>query len=126
MSERGFRLGSWQAFVVVAVFVVAGIAFIIRSAPEHDGGSARRAAPPAAAPVSDDSLEEAAEREVIRESMSLAVVANRGGIPVESLITELRLPSTVSRTDSLRFVMREHHITLQNVVEARRRVRQRQ
>lgn len=125
MSERGFRLGSWQAFVVVAVFVVAGIVFIIRSAPEHDGGSARRAAPPAAAPVSDDSLEAAAEREVIRASMSLAVVANRGGVPVESLITELRLPSTVSRTDPLRLVMREQHITLREVFQARRRIQQR-
>lgn len=126
MSERGFRLGSWQAFVVVSVFVVAGIAFIVRSAPEHDGGSARRAAPAAAAAVSDDSLEEFAERELIRASMSLAEVARRGGVPVESLVTELGLPATVSRTDPLRTVMREHHITLQNVVEARRRVRQRQ
>ena len=126
MSEQGFRLGSWQAFVVVCVFVIAGIVFIIRSAPEHDGGSARPETPAAAAAISDDSIEAAAERELIRATMSLAEVSFRGGDPVERLITELRLPPTVSRTDPLRMVMREHHITLENVFEARRRVQQRQ
>jgi len=128
MSERGFRLSSWQTFALICVLAVVAIVVLVRTAPPPapGAGSARRwsggprSAEDSAAYV--DSLEAAAERQMLRETMTLAEVAARAEIPADSLVAELHLPSTVSLTSPLRAIMIEHHLTLQDVHDARRRL----
>jgi hypothetical protein len=54
--------------------------------------------------------------------MSLAEVAARAEIPVDSLAAELHLPATVSLTVPLRALLVEFHLTLEDVRDARSRV----
>jgi hypothetical protein len=59
---------------------------------------------------------------MLRETMTLAEVAARAEIPVDSLAAELRLPATVSLTVPLRAMLVEHHLTMKDVRDARQRL----
>ena len=128
MAERGFRLGSWQVFAIISVLAVVAIVVLVRTAPppspearsglRHPGGP--RSEADSAAYL--DSLDEAAERRVLRETMTLAEAAARVEIPADSLAAELRLPATTSLTVPLRAILLENHLTLQDVRDARRRL----
>ena len=128
MAERGFRLGNWQMFAVISVLAVVVIILLIRTAappgPEAGSGQLRPGAPRNAVDSVAylDSLEAAAGKNVLRETMSLAEVAARAEIPLESLVAELRLPATNSRIDALRSFLGQQHLTLKDVHDARRRL----
>jgi hypothetical protein len=131
MAERGFRLGSWQAFAIISALAVVAMVVLVRTAPppspearsglRHPGGP--RSEADSAAYL--DSLEEAAERRVLRETMTLPEVAARAGIPVDSLAAELRLPATASLTIPLRAILTEYRLSLKDVHDARTRVQAR-
>jgi hypothetical protein len=128
MSERGFRLGTWQAFALVCVLAFVAVVALVRTAPPPSsaaGSGHRRPGEPRNAADSAaylDSLDDVAERHVLRETMSLAEVAARAEIPVDSLAAELHLPATVSLTVPLRALLVEFHLTLEDVRDARSRV----
>lgn len=128
MSERGFRLGTGQAFAVISVLAVVVIIVLVRTAPPPAPGTGfgqRTPGGPVTAVDSvaiNDSLEAAAERHVLRETMSLTAVAAGAEIPVESLAAELQLPATISRTDALRSFLSQRHLTLKDVYDARKRL----
>ena len=125
MAERGFRLGTWQMFAVLSVLAVAVIIVLVRTAPTGEVSARRWTGGPRSATDSlayMDSLEDAAERRMLSETMSLAEVASRADIPVDSLAAELHLPATVSLTSPLRAILIEHHVTLQDIRDARRRL----
>jgi hypothetical protein len=128
MAERGFRLGTWRTFAVLSVLAVVVIVLLVRTAPPPppEAGSARRwsGGPRSEADSAAylDSLDEAAERRMLRETMTLAEVAARVEIPVDSLVAELRLPATASPTVPLRAILLEHHLTMKDVRDARRRL----
>jgi hypothetical protein len=131
MAERGFRLGGWQGFAALSVLAGAVVALLILTAPppppDARSGQRRPGEPRSEADSVAylDSLEDAAERSLLRETMSLVEVASRAAVPVDSLAAELRLPATVSRTDPLRALLPAYHLTLQDVRDARRRVQRR-
>lgn len=132
MAERGFRLGSWQVFAIISVLAVLAIVVLVRTAPPLPPGTGsvahgRSAGPRSAADsaVYLDSLDEAAERDLIRATMSLAEVAARGNVPVDSLAAELQLPADVSVTESMRGFLAERQLTLRDVYDARMRVQRR-
>jgi len=114
-------------FAVISVLAVAAIVLLVRTAPPPLRGPRRPATGRRSALGGDsaaylDSLDEAAEQRVLRESMSLAEVAARAKIPADSLAAELRLPITASLTFPLRAILLENHLTLKDVRDARRRV----
>ena len=128
MAERGFRLGSWQVFAIISALAVVAIVVLVRTAPPpppgavsgvRHQGSPRNEADSAAYL---DSLDEAAERRVLRETMTLAETAARVDLPADSLVAELRLPATTSLTVPLRGILLENRLTLKDVRDARRRV----
>jgi len=126
MAERGFRLGSWQVFAIISALAVVAIVVLVRTAPPPEAGSARRWS---GGPRSEadslaylDSLEEAAERRILRETMTLAEVAARAEIPADNLVAALRLPATTSLTVPLRAILLENHLTMKDVYDARRRL----
>jgi hypothetical protein len=127
MSGRGSRLGGWQTFAAIAVVALVAIAVLVRTAPPpppgaesaHKWSGGPRSAADSAAYL--DSLDEAAERRMLKETMTLTDVAARADIPVESLTSELHLPATVSPTSPLRGILTEHHLTLKDVHDARTR-----
>jgi hypothetical protein len=128
MAERGFRSGSWQVFAIISALAVVAIVLLIRTAPppgpeatagqRHPGGP--RSEADSAAYL--DSLDEAAERRMLRETMTLAEVASRAELPAEGLVAELRLPATTSLTVPLRGILLENHLTMTDVRDARRRL----
>jgi len=128
MAERGFRLGSWQMFAVITALAVVAIVVLVRTSPppSPESGSGQRRPDGPRSEVDSaaymDSLEGAAERRMLRETMTLAEVAARAEIPVDSLAAELRLPATVSRTVPLRAMLLEHHLTMKDVRDARQRL----
>jgi len=128
MAERGFRLGSWQVFAIISALAVVAIVALVRTAPppppgavpaRHWTGGPRSAADSAAYL---DSLFEAAERRMLDERLTLAEVAARADIPVDNLVAELRLPAGTSLTVPLRAILRENHLTLKDIRDARRRL----
>ena len=131
MAERGFRLGSGQVFAIISALAVVAIVVLVRTAPPPSPGaaSARRWSGGPRSPADSaaylDSLDEAAERRVLRETMSLAEVAAGVEVPVDSLVAELRLPATTSQTVPLRAILLENHLTIKDVRDARRRVESR-
>jgi hypothetical protein len=128
MPERGFRLGTWQMFAVLSVLAVAVIIVLVRTAPPGDASARRWSGGPRSSADSMayvDSLFEAAERRALSETMTLAEVATRADIPADSLALELHLPATVSLTSPLRAILIEHHLTLQDVHDARQRLERR-
>ena len=125
MAERGFRLGTWQMFAVLSVLAVAGIIVLVRTAPTGEVSARRWTGGPRSATDSlayMDSLEDVAERRMLSETMSLAEVAARAEIPVDSLAAELHLPATVSVTSPLRAILIERRLTMQDIRDARRRL----
>jgi hypothetical protein len=125
MSERGFRLSSWQTFAVICVLAVVVIVVLVRTAPPGAASAHRWSGGPRSAADSvayTDSLEDAAERRMLGETMTLAEVAARAEIPADSLVAELHLPATVSLTVPLRAILLENHLTLKDVRDARTRV----
>jgi hypothetical protein len=127
MPDQRSRVRPWLTFAVLIVLAAVAIVWIVRTGEPGPGtGSGRAGSMTAADSVAlNDSLEEAAERTLVRETMSLAEVASRGGVPVDSLVAELLLPDTVSRTVALRGLMRAYRFTVRDVIAARQRVRQR-
>jgi hypothetical protein len=128
MSERGSRWSGWPAFAVLGVLAVVVIAVLVLTAPPPPPGAdlARRWSGGPRSPADSaaylDSLFDAAERRTIEATMTLAEVAARADIPVDSLAAQLHLPATVSLTSPLRAILIQHGLTLQDVREARRRV----
>ena len=124
MAERGFRLGSWQVFAIISALAVVAIVALVRTAPPSPpaAASARGRGGPVDSSAINDSLEDYVEKRVIRETMSLAEVAARVEIPVDSLVAELRLPATISLTVPLRAILLENHLTVKDVRDARRRL----
>jgi hypothetical protein len=122
MSERGFRLGGWQALAVIGVLAVVVIAVLVRTAPPPAAGSAAARGGPVDSVAIDDSLEEYVEQRIVRETMTLAEVASRADIPVDSLVAELRLPASTSLTVPLRAILLENHLSVKDIRDARRRV----
>lgn len=126
MSDRKSRGGPWLAFAIILVLAAVAIVWLVRTGEPGPGTlSGRPGRMTAADSVAYmDSLEEAAERSVVRETMSLAEVASRGGVSVDRLVVELGLPGTVSRTAPLRGLMLVHRFSVRDVIDARARVRQ--
>lgn len=128
MAERGFRLGSWQVFAIISALAVVAIVVLVRTAPPPSPGAAsvlrHRSGPRSEVDSAAylDSLDEVAERRMLRETMTLAEVAARAEIPVDSLVAELRLPATTSLTVPLRAILPENHVTMKDVRDARRRL----
>ena len=128
MAERGVRLGSWQVFAIISALAVVAIVVLVRTAPPPPPGSVSVVRHPgsprneADSALYLDSLDEAAERQMLRETMTLTEVASRFEIPADSLAAELRLPATTSLTVPLRGILLEHRLTLRDVRDARRKV----
>ena len=128
MAERGFRLSSWQVFAIISALAVVAVVVLVRTAPPPPPGAVSAVRHPgsprneADSALYLDSLDEAAERRMLRETMTLAEVASRIEIPADSLVAELRLPATTSQTVPLRGILTENHLTLKDVHDARLRV----
>jgi hypothetical protein len=128
MAERGSGLGGWKTFAVIGVLAVAAVVVLVRTAPPPPDGAASThrwsggPRSPADSMAYLDSLDEAADRRVLKETMTLTEVAARDDIPVDSLAVQLHLPPTVSLTSPLRAILIEHHLTLKDVHDARTRV----
>jgi len=113
-------------FAVVAVAAVAAVVVLLLVGRSTDPGAEARGAGRTVDSVAIwDSLEAQAERSIVRSTMSLTAVAGRSGVPVDSLVAELGLPESASRTDPLRVLMPLHGFTERDVAAARDRLRQR-
>ena len=125
MEQQGFRYGRWLAFAIITALAALTIVWLVRTGEPGAGTGSGRPGPMTAADsvALDDSLLEAAERSVVRNTMTLAEVAERGGVSVDRLVTELGLPDSVSRTVPLRGLMAQYHFTVRDVIDARVRVR---
>lgn len=126
MVEGKSRLGLWPAFVLITVLAAVAIVWLVRTGETGPGTGSGRPGPMTAADsvAREDSLEEAAERSIVRNTMTLAEVASRVNVSVDRLVAELGLPDTVSRTVPLLGLMARYRFTVRDVIDARVRVRQ--
>ncbi len=60
----------------------------------------------------------------VKGSMTLAEAAADGGVPVERLVTELKLPAGISPTETLGRLRRQHGFTMEDVRAAVARLKQ--
>lgn len=127
MAEGRSGARTLMVFVVVAVVAVVAVAFLVRSNRSPDAASGGRpdTAEADTAPPPFDSLEAAVARAMVAPTYSLLEVADRAGIPVDTLVAELGLPRTVSIRQPLSALLPTINRTQEDVRAAAIRVRHR-
>ena len=115
LGARRVKLGLVAVAALLAVAVAPLVSPVRQTGKPAEREMEAQTAPAAAPAVAKAEVCPAPTGAEIHGTMSLEQVARAGGVPVEHLIRQLRLPAGVSRTEPLRQLTGAHGFTMDDV-----------